>query len=64
MEEDIKVLEEHLKFIKPFDNNSAYIPALENLIAGYKELEEENKNYKIINETLNNIDKKFIFSSW
>ena len=48
MEEDIKVLEEHLKFIKPFDNNSAYIPALENLIKGYKKLEEENSFLKQI----------------
>lgn len=32
MEEDIKILEEHLSFIKNFDNGSKYIPALENLI--------------------------------
>lgn len=46
MEEDIKVLEEHLKFIKPFDNNSAYIPALENLIKEYKELEKKVNKYE------------------
>ena len=46
-DEDIEILEKHLRFIKPFDNNSAYIPALENLIKEYKELE---KRYKIRKE--------------
>ena len=46
MEQDIKILEKHLSFIKNFDNGSKYIPALENLIKAYKELEEENKIIK------------------
>ena len=46
MEQDLKILEEHLSFIKNFDNGSKYIPALENLIKAYKELEEENKIIK------------------
>lgn len=40
LNEDIKILEEHLNFIKNFDNGSKYIPALENLIKGYREKEE------------------------
>ena len=47
MEEDIKILEEHLNFIKNFDNGSEYIPALENLIKGYRELEKNTTNYLI-----------------
>lgn len=45
--ENIKILEEHLSFIKNFDNGSKYIPALENLIKAYKELEEKNKKKSI-----------------
>lgn len=43
MEQDLKILEEHLSFIKNFDNGSKYIPALENLIKAYKELEKSNQ---------------------
>ena len=41
MKEDIKILEKYLKYIKNFDNNSDFIPALEHLITGYKELEKQ-----------------------
>ena len=47
MEQDIKILEKHLSFIKNFDNGSKYIPALENLIKAYKDLEEKNKKKSI-----------------
>lgn len=47
-DEDIEILEEHLRFIKPFDNNSAYIPALENLIKGYKELEKYKRKHSLV----------------
>ena len=46
-EEDMKILEEHLNFIKNFDNGSKYIPAWEKLIKEYRELEEELKREKI-----------------
>lgn len=42
----IEILEDYLKFIKQFDNNSAFIPALENLIKEYKELKEQNNKLK------------------
>ena len=38
---NIEILEDYLKFIKQFDNNSAFIPALENLIQENKELKEK-----------------------
>ena len=41
--DDIEILEDYLKFIKNFDNNSTFIPALENLIKENKELKDANK---------------------
>ena len=38
---NIEILEDYLKFIEQFDNNSAFIPAIENLIKENKELKEE-----------------------
>ena len=61
MEQDIKILEEFCgalaeKYLDQIvcDESELY-QAIKNIIKAYKELEEENKNYKIINETLNNI---------
>lgn len=56
MKQDLKILEEHLSFIKNFDNGSKYIPALENLIKAYKELEEYY-------EEQNEVNAKFILVS-
>lgn len=61
MEQDIKILEgfcgalaeQYLDQIV-CDEGELY-QAIKNIIKAYKKLEEENKNYKIINETLNNI---------
>lgn len=48
---NIEILEDYLKFIKQFDNNSAFIPALENLIQENKELKEKiNKSIEFIND--------------
>ena len=43
---DIEILEDYLKYIKNFDNNSTFIPALENLIKENKELKEEISKYE------------------
>lgn len=75
MEEDIKILEDMLnkessiykrnrrgnKEIK-FEVNSNYYNAIENLIAGYKQLEEENKTLKNFTSDIFNEDitKEFI----
>jgi uncharacterized protein YpuA (DUF1002 family) len=60
MEEDIKILEEHLNFIKNFDNGSEYIPALENLIKGYKEKDTEiNKLNKVIDKMAEYMEQEF-----
>ena len=60
-EQDIKILEEFcgVLAVQYLDqivcDESELYQAIKNIIKAYKELEEENKNYKIINETLNNI---------
>lgn len=38
---NIEILEDYLKYIKNFDNNSTFIPALENLIKEYKDVNKE-----------------------
>lgn len=46
MEEDIKILEEYIDFQKQWNllnHEKALITAIENLIKGYRELEEENQ---------------------
>ena len=43
---DIEILENYLKYIKQFDNNSDFIPALENLIQRNKDLEQIEKEHK------------------
>ena len=60
MEQDIKILEEFCGALAEqyldqivCDESELY-QAIKNIIKAYKKLEEENKNYKIINETLNN----------
>lgn len=57
---DIEILENYLKYIKQFDNNSDFIPALENLIQRNKDLEEIEKEHKEENgrlrEELENIE--------
>jgi len=50
MEEDIKILEESLKVRMFFTDR--YFDALENLIKGFKEKEEELEKYKKIAEKL------------
>lgn len=52
MKEDIKILEEHLEWMKEanleLDAWEKEVPALENLLTRYKKLEEENKKTNVI----------------
>lgn len=55
MEEDIKILEEYIHdSIKDYIYSKDVIQAIQNLIARYKELGEENKELKSDNYELNN----------
>lgn len=55
---DIEILENYLKYIKQFDNNSDFIPALENLIQRNKDLEQIEKEHKEENGRLRDKVKK------
>lgn len=55
---DIEILENYLKYIKQFDNNSDFIPALENLIQRNKDLEQIEKEHKKENGRLREKVKK------
>lgn len=54
---DIEILENYLKYIKQFDNNSDFIPALENLIQRNKDLEQIEKEHKEENGRLREENK-------
>lgn len=62
MEEDIKMLEDFIHYLKT-DGEYQYtveINAIEHLISAYKKLEEENKEYRKINSIVNKISSKDI----